>query len=120
MYSPFVTYRRSRKTIGKITVRKRNEMFSEQKLAFLHTQPLARLATVAVSGQPDADAIRFAFENGRFSIAGYDLDRTRKYKNIAVGHSKVSLLQSPLQSSWVMPAHPSECQTMSMDRNGLI
>ncbi len=43
-------------------------MFSEQELAFLRTQPLARLATVAVNGQPDADAVGFAFENGRFSI----------------------------------------------------
>lgn len=43
-------------------------MFSEQELAFLSTQPLARLATVAVTGQPDADAVGFAFENGHFSI----------------------------------------------------
>ncbi len=54
-------------------------MFSEQELAFLRTQPLARLATVAVTGQPDADAVGFAFENGHFSIGGYFLERTRKW-----------------------------------------
>ncbi|GHO81024.1 hypothetical protein KSD_87950 [Ktedonobacter sp. SOSP1-85] len=73
-------------------------MFSEQELAFLRTQPLARLATVAINGQPDADAVGFAFENGRFYIGGYFLERTRKYKNIAAGHSKVSLLIDELPS----------------------
>jgi pyridoxamine 5'-phosphate oxidase family protein len=73
-------------------------MFSEQELAFLRTQPLARLATVAVNGQPDADAVGFAFENGRFFIGGYFLERTRKYKNIAAGQRKVSLLIDELRS----------------------
>jgi pyridoxamine 5'-phosphate oxidase family protein len=73
-------------------------MFSEQELAFLRTQPLARLATVAVTGQPDADAVGFAFENGRFFIGGYFLERTRKYKHIASGQSKVSLLIDELRS----------------------
>ena len=73
-------------------------MFSEQELAFLRTQPLARLATVAVNGQPDADAVGFAFENGRFYIGGYFLEHTRKYKNIAAGHNKVSLLIDELRS----------------------
>nr|HET6904330.1 PPOX class F420-dependent oxidoreductase [Ktedonobacteraceae bacterium] len=73
-------------------------MFSEQELAFLRTQPLARLATVAVNSQPDADSVGFAFENGRFYIGGYFLERTRKYKNIAAGQSKVSLLIDELRS----------------------
>ncbi|GHO46685.1 PPOX class F420-dependent oxidoreductase [Ktedonospora formicarum] len=73
-------------------------MFSEQEVSFLRTQPLARLATVAVNGQPDADAVGFAFENGRFYIGGYFLKSTRKYKNIAAGHSKVSLLIDDLRS----------------------
>src|ERR1051325_4942356 len=78
--------------------RKRNQMFSEQELAFVHTQPLARLATVAVNGQPDADAVGFAFENGRFYIGGYFLKRTRKYSHIAAGQRKVSLLIDELRS----------------------
>lgn len=73
-------------------------MFSEQELAFLRTQPLARLATVTVNGQPDADAVGFAFENGRFYIGGYFLENTRKYKNIASGQNKVSLLIDELRS----------------------
>lgn len=73
-------------------------MFSEQELAFLRTQPLARLATVAITGQPDADAVGFAFENGCFYIGGYFLERTRKYKNIAAGQYKVSLLIDELRS----------------------
>jgi pyridoxamine 5'-phosphate oxidase family protein len=73
-------------------------MFSEQEIAFLQSQPLARLATVTVDGQPDADAIGFAFENGRFFIGGFVLEKTRKYKNIAAGQTKVSLLIDELRS----------------------
>lgn len=43
-------------------------MFSEQELAFLRTQPLARLATVAVTGQPDADAIGASFINAMCNV----------------------------------------------------
>ena len=85
---------------------RRKKMFSEQELTFLRTQPLARLATVAVNGQPDADAVGFAFDNGRFYIGGYYLERTRKYKNIAAGHSKVSLLIDDLRS--LQPFEPRE------------
>ena len=64
----------------------------------MRTQPLARLATVSVDGQPDADAVGFAFDNGRFYISGYYLEHTRKYKNIVAGHNKVSLLIDDLRS----------------------
>ena len=73
-------------------------MFSEQERAFLQTQPLARLATVATNGQPDVDAIGFGFDGERFYISGYALERTRKYKNVAAGHRQVSLIIDDLTS----------------------
>ena len=45
-------------------------MFSEQELVFVPTQPLAILATVAVTCQPDADAVGFAFETDASLLAG--------------------------------------------------
>ena len=79
-------------------------MFSEQERAFLQSQPLARLATVEVSGQPDVDALGFGFDGERFYVSGYSLERSRKYKNIASGHGKVSLIIDDLKS--LQPLEP--------------
>lgn len=73
-------------------------MFSDQELAFLHSQPLTRIATVDQDGQPTVDVVGFQFEGGRFYIGGHQLETTRKYKNIVAGNRKVSLIVDDLQS----------------------
>jgi pyridoxamine 5'-phosphate oxidase family protein len=73
-------------------------MFSEQELAFVRAQPLARIATVDNDGQPTVDAVGFEFDGARFYIGGHQLETTRKYKNIVTGHRKVSLLIDDLKS----------------------
>lgn len=73
-------------------------MFSEQELAFLHGQPLARIATVDQDGQPTVDVVGFGFDGARFYIGGYQLETTRKYKNVAAGNRKVSLIIDDLKS----------------------
>ncbi len=73
-------------------------MFSEQELAFLRAQPLARMATVDNDGQPTVDAVGFEFDGTRFNIGGHQLQTTRKYKNIVAGHRKVSLIIDDLLS----------------------
>ncbi|GHO57692.1 PPOX class F420-dependent oxidoreductase [Ktedonobacter robiniae] len=73
-------------------------MFSEKERAFLQSQTLARFATVAVNGQPDVDAVGFGFDGERFYISGYALERSRKYKNVASGHTLVSLIIDDLPS----------------------
>ena len=73
-------------------------MFSEQELAFLRAQPLARIATVDNEEQPTVDAVGFEFDGARFYIGGHKLQTTRKYKNIVAGHRKVSLLIDDLKS----------------------
>jgi pyridoxamine 5'-phosphate oxidase family protein len=73
-------------------------MFSEQELAFLREQPLARIATVNTDEQPTVDAVGFEFDGTRFYIGGHQLETTRKYKNIVAGHHKVSLLIDDLKS----------------------
>ena len=67
-------------------------MFSEQELAFLRAQPLARMATVDTEEQPTVDAVGFEFDGARFYIGGHQLETTRKYQNMVAGHRKVSLL----------------------------
>lgn len=73
-------------------------MFSEQELAFLQTQPLARIATVDHDGQPTVDVVGFQFDGTRFYVGGHQLETTRKYKNIAAGNRKVSLIIDDLKS----------------------
>ena len=74
-------------------------MFSEKELAYVRNQPLLRLATVEVNGQPDVDAVGFRFDGQRFFILGQDLARTRKYKNVAAGNKQVSLIIDDLAST---------------------
>jgi len=73
-------------------------MFSEQELAFLRAQPLARIATVDPGGQPTVDAVGFEFDGACFYIGGHQLETTRKYKNIMAGNRKVSLIIDDLKS----------------------
>jgi len=73
-------------------------MFSEQELAFLRAQPLARIATVDDDEQPTVDVVGFEFDSVRFYIGGHRLETTRKYKNIEAGHRKVSLIIDDLKS----------------------
>jgi pyridoxamine 5'-phosphate oxidase family protein len=73
-------------------------MFSEVEIAYLKSQFLARLATVSSDGQPTVDAVGFEFDGARFYIGGLALPSTRKYKNVASGNHKVSLIIDDLES----------------------
>lgn len=73
-------------------------MFSERETEFIRSQHLLRLATVAADGQPDADAVGFEWDGTRFAIGGQQLERSRKFKNVAGGNRKVSLILDDLQS----------------------
>ena len=73
-------------------------IFSEQELAFLQAQPLTRIATVDNAGQPTVDVVGFQFDGARFYISGHQLETTRKYKNVAAGNRKVSLIIDDLKT----------------------
>jgi len=67
-------------------------VFSEKELEYLKAHPLARLGTVTSAGQPDVDAVGYEFDGTRFYVGGTRLEDTRKYKNVAAGNAKVSLI----------------------------
>ena len=73
-------------------------MFSEEELAFLGTHRIARIATVAPSGQPTVDAVGFSFDGTHFYVGGHNIQNTRKYKNVVAGNTKVSLIIDELKS----------------------
>src|SRR5215218_1410465 len=80
-------------------VRGRRAMFTEKERAYLSSQRLARLATVSPAGQPDADVVGFELDGDDILIGSYrNLAGSRKYKNIAAGSDRVSLIIDSLAS----------------------
>lgn len=58
--------------------------FTESELAYLSSQHLGRLATVAPDGAPQNNPVGFVYnENlGTVDICGFNLGATRKFKNL--------------------------------------
>lgn len=75
--------------------------FTEQEIAYLRSQPLARVSTVAADGQPDAVPLAFEFDGTYFWVggAGPSVTATRKFRNIGAGNSKVALVVDDLVST---------------------
>lgn len=67
-------------------------MFTEKELAYIATQPLARLATVSEDGQPDVAAVAFEFDGEAFYVGGMYMTSSRKYKNTVNAQPKVALI----------------------------
>jgi len=74
--------------------------FSDDEIAYLQSQPIARLATVNADGQPDVVPLAFEFDGSYIWVGGVgpDVARTRKLRNIGAGRSKVSLVFDDLVS----------------------
>jgi pyridoxamine 5'-phosphate oxidase family protein len=72
--------------------------FSEQEVAYLRSQPLARISTVAPDGQPDVAPVGFEFDGTHFYVGGHDPVRTRKFRNVDAGNEKVALVIDDLKS----------------------
>jgi pyridoxamine 5'-phosphate oxidase family protein len=79
-------------------------MFTQKEIAYLNSQPLARLATVAPDGQPDAAPVGFELDGQYLYIGGHNPTHTRKYRNLRAGNHKVALVVDDLES--VQPWRP--------------
>ncbi|MEU4427906.1 PPOX class F420-dependent oxidoreductase [Actinoplanes sp. NPDC024001] len=68
--------------------------FTEDELAYLRSQPLARLATVGADDQPDVAPVSFEFDGTHFWVGGSGVSvlRTRKVRNVTAGHHRVALV----------------------------
>ena len=73
--------------------------FTDEEAAYLESQRLARIATVAPDGQPDVVPVGFEFDGTFLYIGGMDPARTRKYLNVQAGSSKVALVVDDLVST---------------------
>ena len=80
-------------------------MITDQELAYLGSQRLARLATVDANGRPTVDTVGFQFDGPHFFIGGHNLSSTRKYRNVASGNQQVALIIDDLAAvePWTPP-----------------
>jgi pyridoxamine 5'-phosphate oxidase family protein len=78
-------------------------MFSDEEIAYLRSQPLARLATVAADGQPDVVPVGFEFDGTHIYVGGRDPVNTRKFRNVRGGNAQVALVIDDLVSTrpWI-------------------
>lgn len=66
--------------------------FTDEEIAFIRSQPLARVATVSADRQPDVVPVVFEFDGFHIFIGGYAPERTRRTHNIDEGNDKVALV----------------------------
>ena len=74
--------------------------FTDEEIAYLRSQPLARLATVHGDGQPDVVPVGLEFDGTYLWVGGgaTDVAHTRKFRNVAFGQHKVALVVDDLVS----------------------
>jgi pyridoxamine 5'-phosphate oxidase family protein len=72
--------------------------FTDEEIAYLRTQRLARIATVAADGQPDVMPVGYQFDANYFYVGGMNPAKSRKFRNVRAGHMKVALVIDDLVS----------------------
>jgi pyridoxamine 5'-phosphate oxidase family protein len=74
--------------------------FTQEEIAYLRSQPIARLATLSADGQPDVVPVALEFDGTHFWVGGPgpSFSRTRKVRNIEAGNRKVALVVDDLVS----------------------
>ncbi|MGN9843550.1 PPOX class F420-dependent oxidoreductase [Nonomuraea sp. H19] len=74
--------------------------FTEEEIAYLRSQPLARLATLSDGEQPDVVPVAFEYDGTCFWVGGTGetVLRTRKFRNLRAGHLKVALVVDDMVS----------------------
>jgi pyridoxamine 5'-phosphate oxidase family protein len=83
-----------------MTAKEEPMSFTEEEIAYLRSQPLARVATLSGDGQPDVVPLAFEFDGAAFWVggAGESVLRTRKFRNVRGGNTTVALVVDDLQS----------------------
>ncbi|WP_420751466.1 PPOX class F420-dependent oxidoreductase [Rhodococcus sp. O3] len=74
--------------------------FTEEEIAYLQSQPLARFSTVGPDGQPDVVPVAFELDGPYVWVGGVGeaVLGTRKFRNILAGNDKVALVVDDLVS----------------------
>ena len=73
--------------------------FTDEEVAYLQSQRLARVATVDPDGQPDVVPVGYEYNGTHLYIGGLDPEKTRKYRNVQAGNTKVAVVIDDLVSA---------------------
>jgi pyridoxamine 5'-phosphate oxidase family protein len=73
--------------------------FTAEEISYLRSQRLARLATVSPDGQPDVVPVGYEFDGTCLFVGGMDPAKTRKFRNVQAGQTKVALVVDDLVST---------------------
>jgi pyridoxamine 5'-phosphate oxidase family protein len=73
--------------------------FTEEEIAYLRSQPVARIATVSPDGQPDVSPVGYEFDGTYFYVGGHDPAKTRKFRYVEAGNTRVALVIDDLVST---------------------
>jgi pyridoxamine 5'-phosphate oxidase family protein len=76
----------------------RSATLTDEEIAYIKSQPLARIAAVAPDGRPDVAAVGFEFDNTHFYIGGFNPTNTRRSRNVRNGNHQVALVIDDLKS----------------------
>jgi pyridoxamine 5'-phosphate oxidase family protein len=74
--------------------------FTDEEIAYLRSQPLARVSTVSADGQPDVVPLAFELDGQYLWIGGSgpSVLRTRKFRNLVDGDTRVAVVVDDLVS----------------------
>ena len=74
--------------------------FTDEEIAYMRAQPLARVATLSAGGQPDVVPLAFEFDGTFFWVGGSgpSVAHTRKFRNVQAGQHQVALVIDDLVS----------------------
>lgn len=74
--------------------------FTDEEIAYLRSQPIARVSTVSGDGQPDVVPLAFEFDGTFFWAggAGATVLATRKFRNVGAGNHRVALVVDDMVS----------------------
>ncbi len=73
--------------------------FSEKELAYLKSQPLARIGTSSKSGRPDVAAVSFDTDGEYVYVSGRDVMNTMKYNRAGLRY-KEKRTSSSIPDTW--------------------
>jgi pyridoxamine 5'-phosphate oxidase family protein len=72
--------------------------FTDEEVAYLRSQRLARIATVSPDGQPDVSPVGYEYDGTHLYVGGMDPVKTRKFRNVQAGNAKVAIVIDDLVS----------------------
>jgi pyridoxamine 5'-phosphate oxidase family protein len=73
--------------------------FTAEEVAYIRSQGLVRVATVAADGQPDVVPTGYEFDGTHFYIGGFDTTNTRRTRNVRAGNDKVAFVIDDIVSA---------------------